>query len=82
MLTAGSVGGEPGVVRQLGSSHRPASRRNTVSWFAPITTSSPSDVGYTFDGAIFGRIDPVRSRMWPATSYSVMSDSITASTAS
>ena len=36
----------------------------------------PSRVGYTFEGAMRGRMGPLRSRTCPSWSYSVTSDSI------
>ena len=68
-VAAGAVGREA-VVRRP-ARRRPIavhSRTNTLSALAATTTSAPSLVGYTFDGATPGSTLPVRDRVTPASS--------------
>ena len=51
-----------GSAASSGRSMTAASRVKTVSWFAAISTRSPSPVGYTLLGATLGSTAPVRSR--------------------
>ena len=69
----------------VASSGRPIasqSRTNTLSALAATTTSAPSAVGYTFDGATPGSTLPERVRVTPPSSKSAIVDSIRAATAS
>ena len=69
----------------VASSGRPIashSRPNTLSALAATTTSAPSPVGYTFDGATPGSTLPERVRVTPPSSKSAIVDSISAATAS